>query len=157
MAANSAVIVGVRKSGEGGRASIPPGVWTLVGGIAIALWATWPPLSQQTRDFPPFESMTFIFLVAWLVTRCLRRPRVETDCNPSYWRLWIPALVFAFGESGSTAFFLLATRHISASEANLIIFLWPGITFGASAMFGIFAIRSRHVLGACWDSWVSRC
>ena len=123
-------------------------VWTLIGGAAIALWATWPALSLETRALPEFECMAFIFLLAWAVTAALtlrgtRAPRSAM----SFWQTWLPGAVFAFGESGSTVMFLLACRRISAAEANLIIFLWPGITVALGAMLGALRVRLRHVIG----------
>ena len=77
----------------------------------------------------------------------LERSPVNNRSDSSSWRLWIPALAFAIGESGSTAFFLAATHHIAAAEANLILYLWPGMIVGIGAMLGIFRLRLRHGLG----------
>ena len=44
-------------------------------------------------------------------------------------------------------FFLLATQHIAAAEANLIMYLWPGMVVGFGALLGIFHLRMRHFLG----------
>ncbi len=46
--------------------AITPRIGTLIGAVAIALWATWPVLSIQLRGLPAFESMTLIFATAWL-------------------------------------------------------------------------------------------
>lgn len=122
--------------------------WTLVGGVAIGLWATWPALSLQTRALPAFECMTFIFLLAWVVTGALNASTVaDNSPSVSFWGAWLPAIVFAFGESGSTVFFLLACRRIPVAEANLIIYLWPGITVALGALLGAFRVRARHVIG----------
>jgi drug/metabolite transporter (DMT)-like permease len=87
------------------------------------------------------------FVVAWISVICLRRRTEKDGSGPSSLNPWIPALVFAVGESGSTAFFLLATHYISAAEANLILFLWPGLTLGAGALLGLFCFRARHIVG----------
>jgi hypothetical protein len=58
---------------SGSRSSMSRGAWTLVGGVAIALWATWPLLSLQIRSVPPFEGMALIFVLAGLVTTRLVR------------------------------------------------------------------------------------
>jgi len=122
--------------------------WTLLGGVAIGLWATWPALSLQTRTLPAFECMTFIFILAWAVTAAINAFAVErAGRSASNWQTWLPAIAFACGESGSTVFFLLACRRIPAAEANLIIFLWPGITVAFAAVLGAFRIRVRHVIG----------
>jgi drug/metabolite transporter (DMT)-like permease len=63
------------------------------------------------------------------------------------WRSWIVAAAFAAGEVGSAEFFLLATRHIAAAEANLIVYLWPGMVVFLAAAFGMLQLRVRHVAG----------
>jgi drug/metabolite transporter (DMT)-like permease len=44
-------------------------------------------------------------------------------------------------------FFLWATHYIPAAEANLIMYLWPGMTVGLGAALGIFHLQLRHVMG----------
>ena len=41
-------------------------MWSALGGLAIPLWATWPALALQTHEIPALESLTIIFLVAWV-------------------------------------------------------------------------------------------
>ena len=92
--------------------------------------------------------MAFIFFLAWAVAAALTlRGTTAPRCAISFWQTWLPAAVFAFGESGSTVMFLLACRRISAAEANLIIFLWPGITVALGAVLGALRVRLRHVIG----------
>lgn len=124
-----------------------PLAWTCIGGLAIPLWATWPALSLQTASIPTFECIAIIFTVAWLTLSCLQNS--DTKITPRFlgWTAWIPPIAFALGETGATVFFLLASRHIGAAEANLISYLWPGLTVGLGATFGLFRLRSRHVAG----------
>jgi drug/metabolite transporter (DMT)-like permease len=126
---------------------VSPGIWTLIGALAIPLWATWPALSLRTREMPAFECLTLIFLVASLVLGVIERPVARVDAQISTWRPWIPALAFAVGESGSAVCFLLATHYIPAAEANLIAYLWPGMIAGIGAVLGLFRLRIRHVTG----------
>jgi drug/metabolite transporter (DMT)-like permease len=128
--------------------SAGPRVFTLIGGVAVALWATWPILSLRTQSIPSLECMTLIFIIAWLTLKCLP-VRFFVDAQPPAAGpgSWIPVIAFAIGESGSTVFFLLAIRHIAAAEANLLIFLWPAMTVGLGAMLGIFRLRARHLGG----------
>jgi drug/metabolite transporter (DMT)-like permease len=88
-----------------------------------------------------------IFTIAWLVLSCLERKDPKLNSVVSSWKSWIPAMAFALGESGATVFFLLATHHIGAAEANLISYLWPGMTVGFGALLGVFSLRLRHVVG----------
>jgi drug/metabolite transporter (DMT)-like permease len=123
------------------------GAGTLIGVIAIVLWATWPALSVMTRAVPPFESMALIFLFAWAVTALVDAYLKAPELRSGFRHQWMPALVFAFGESGATIFFLMACRRIPAAEANLIIFLWPGLTIGFAALLGAYRLHVRHAVG----------
>lgn len=129
------------------RRSLSPRAWTCVGGLAIPLWATWPTLSLYTRDIPAFECLAIAFLVASFVLSRAQPRLVKFSADASSRRSWIPAVAFAVGASGSAVFFLLATHHIPAAEANLITYLWPGMIVGLGAMFGIFRLRKRHIVG----------
>lgn len=124
-----------------------PTVWTCVGGLAIPLWATWPALALQTQQIPAFECLMIDFLVGWLALRRMERPVAKLDSEPSSWQSWIPAVAFALGLSGSSAFFILATHYIAAAEANLISYLWPGMIVGFGAVLRLFHLRLRHVVG----------
>jgi drug/metabolite transporter (DMT)-like permease len=124
-----------------------PAAWTCIGGLAIPLWATWPALSLQTRSIPTFECITIIFTVSWLAMLCLERrsaAQITTDAAQS---VWLPAVAFAMGEAGATVFFVMATHYIGAAEANLISYLWPGLTVGLGAAFGVFHLKLRHLSG----------
>jgi drug/metabolite transporter (DMT)-like permease len=125
---------------------LSPNVWTCVGGLAIPLWATWPALSLQTRGIPPFECAAISFLVASLVLGRMERA-VARSADATSWLSWIPAVAFGLGEAGSGVFFLLSTHHIPAAEANLITYLWPGMTVGFGAILGMFQPRPRQVVG----------
>lgn len=147
MITGRSVFFGAFRSPSSEWRPLSPRVWTFVGGLAIPLWATWPALSLQTRQIPAFECITIIFSVAWLALLCLERPAEKLRSGPPSWSAWIPALAFALGESGATVFFVLATHHIGAAEANLISYLWPGLTVGLGALFGLFCLRLRHLAG----------
>jgi len=72
---------------------------------------------------------------------------MPVESEPSSWRWWIPATAFGLAEAGSAGFFLLATRHIPAAEANLIVYLWPGLVVFLGAALGVFHLRIRHIAG----------
>lgn len=123
-----------------------PWVWTLIGGVSIPLWATWPALSLQMRDTPPLECLAIGFGVGWLVLNWIE-PQPPTATLPrSSWAAWIPALAFAIGESGSAVFFLRAD-YMGAAEANLIMYLWPAMIVGFGALVGTFRLQLRHIAG----------
>jgi len=134
-------------SSLGLRRPLTPRIWTLIGGLSIPLWATWPALSLATRDMPPLECLTIAFLVGWCILSRLegRPPGSGAAASPA--SSWIPAVAFALGISGSAGFFLWATRYIGAAQANLITYLWPAMIVAFGAILGIFRLRPRHVLG----------
>jgi len=103
-------------------------------------------LSLKTKEIPALECLTIVFLVAWATSRPLERSVTATESEPSTWR-WIPAAAFGMAEAGSAGFFLLAIRHIAAAEANLIVYLWPGIVVFLGAALGVFRLRFRHGAG----------
>src|SRR5215475_6228419 len=144
---NHAVYFGAVRSRSGFWQPRSPFVWTCVGGLAIPLWATWPALSVVTRAIPPFECLTLIFAISWLVMLSLERQPPQVGSSSSGWQGWIPPIAFALGESGAAIFFLLATHHIGTAEANLISYLWPGLTVGMGAMLGLFHLKLRHAAG----------
>jgi len=127
--------------------SVSSKTWTAVGLLAIPLWATWPALSLQTWQIPAFECLALVFLVASLVLSLLEQPTDLSHLEPSWVWSWLPALAFAFAMTGSAVFFLMATRYISAAEANLIQFLWPAMVIGLGALFGTFRLKVRYIGG----------
>ena len=145
--ANTAVYFGAAGSPVRFWRPQSPIVWTGVGGLAIPLWATWPALSLRTRAIPLFECITIIFTVSWLVMLLLERRPVATVEPRTETGAWLPAVAFALGESGATVYFVLATYHIGAAEANLISYLWPGLTVGLGAILGIFHLKLRRIAG----------
>jgi drug/metabolite transporter (DMT)-like permease len=130
------------------RRAWPRWTWTLLGGLAIPLWATWPALSLKTHELPALECLAIVFFVAWFTSNTLERTVViAANALGSSWRSWIPAATFGLAEVGSAALFLLATRHIDAAEANLVVYLWPGIVVSVGASVGIFQLKLRHLAG----------
>lgn len=127
-------------------------MWTVLGGSAIPLWATWPALSLHTHEIPPLECLSMVFLAAWLVVALVEQSLVQKNLpspvsRPGTWQGWCVAAAFGGAEVGSTEFFLLATHRIAAAEANLIVFLWPGMVVLLCAALGTFRLRSRHLAG----------
>lgn len=117
----------------------------MLGMLAIPLWATWPALALQMRELPALECVSLGFLVGWAVLRWMQ-PKTEVAA-PTGWLPWIPAIAFALGECGSAAFFVMATQRISAAEANLIMYLWPGEIVALGAVLGIFRLSLRPIVG----------
>ena len=115
----TAVFFGDAAAGPRSRRPLSPMAWTLLGTMAIPLWATWPALSLKTRSIPPLECLAIFFLVSWLALACLERRAPHAASSDAGRQSWIPAVAFALGEGGSAVFFLLSTHYIAADEANL--------------------------------------
>jgi drug/metabolite transporter (DMT)-like permease len=147
MTTSTAVFFAKFRSRPGQRRPWSPWIWTTLGGLAIPLWATWPALALHTHAIPALECLTIVFLVAWAAASPLERAVLPAESEPSTWRWWIPAAAFGFAEVGSAGFFLLAIRRVAAAEANLIVYLWPGIVVFLGAALGIFHLRFRHIAG----------
>src|ERR1700761_30295 len=94
---------------------------TVVGLLAIPLWAAWPALALLAGPVPPLEFLTLAFIAAALVLRIGDRQAAgAAEAAPV--KL---AIAFGLAEIGSTGFFLGAVKYIPPAEANLIVFLWP--------------------------------
>jgi drug/metabolite transporter (DMT)-like permease len=98
---------------------------TLIGGLAIVMWATLAALTVALRAIPPFQLLAMTFATAfaagslWLLaTGGPRRFRLLIQ-PPSFW------LLALFGLFAYHALYFLALRLAPAAEANLINYLWP--------------------------------
>jgi drug/metabolite transporter (DMT)-like permease len=122
--------------------------WTLIGALAIPLWATWPALSLRATKVPPFELLAIMFGFGSLALMWLYRSRSAPRALPTTWKhSWLTPLLFAIGVSGADVFFILATHRIPAAQANLISYLWPLMVVGGGAALGLFKLRPRQIVG----------
>lgn len=147
MTTQTAVHFGTLSSPVKKRRPLRPLMWTCAGALAIPLWALWPTLSLQTRSIPPFECLMIAYLVGAIVLSRLERPARAVEHESKTWKSWVPPLAFAVAMSGSSGLFLVSTHYISAAEANLITYLWPGLLVGFGAVLKVFRLRPRHVVG----------
>jgi drug/metabolite transporter (DMT)-like permease len=151
----------------GARSPFTPRMtWTLIGTLAIPLWATWPALSLRATSVPPFELLAIMFGFGSLVLTGLYRSKSVRGAAPTARKhSWLTPLLFAMGVSGADVFFILATHRIPAAQANLISYLWPLMVVGGGAAFGLFRLRPRQMVGIAlgfggaviliWDGHVS--
>src|SRR5262252_1295386 len=95
---------------------ISPRAWTSLGLIAVLLWATWPALSLLTWQLPTFQCLVMVFLVASLTLGGLRTFTAHAVSGPSTGFIWVSAMGFATGITGSASFFLMATHYIPPAE-----------------------------------------
>lgn len=128
----------------------PRTLWTLIGLAAIPLWATWPLLAVlSTSSIPLFQFLTIIFAVGaallFILPKAAPQP-VAADRRRSRFAAWLPAGMVALGLLVSDIFFIWALRFIPPAQANLILYLWPLMVVLLGVAFGIFALRTNHLV-----------
>jgi drug/metabolite transporter (DMT)-like permease len=123
---------------------------TLVGGIAVLLWATLALFTTAAAEIPPFElvALTFaiaflLFLGKWIVMRLRGGPSVASHLRQP-WRAWALGVGGLFGYH---ALYFTAFAHAPAVEASLIAYLWPLLIVLLSALLPGERLRWWHVAG----------
>src|ERR1700761_5665676 len=86
---------------------------TIVGLLAIPLWAAWPALALLAGPVPPLEFLTIAFIAAALVLLIGDR-QTAGALGAAPVKI---AVAFGLAEIGSTGFFLGAVKFIPAAEA----------------------------------------
>lgn len=128
------------------RAPLSTPAATLVGLIAIALWALLALFTAASGTVPPFQlaAMTFavggsLGVVSWLVRpgglAALRQP-------PKVWLLGVGGLF------GYHALYFAALRLAPPAEAGLVNHLWPLLIVVFSGLLPGERLRPSHVAGA---------
>ena len=120
---------------------------TLVGFIAILLWATLAPLATLASMVPPFQLVATSFFLAFLVGSGWTVSRGDNPLR--YFRQ--PPAAWALGVGGLFGFhflYFIALRLAPPVEANLINYLWPLLIVLFSALLPGERLRSWHVGGA---------
>jgi drug/metabolite transporter (DMT)-like permease len=124
---------------------------TLIGGIAVLLWATLALLTAAAGPVPPFLLVALTFgiafglaLVKWVwaardaglaaVLSPLRQP----------WPVW---LIGVGGLFGYHAFYFTALSYAPAVDASLIAYLWPLLIVLMSSLLPGERLRWWHVAG----------
>lgn len=120
---------------------------TLIGAVAIALWATLALLTTAAGPVPPFQlvAMTFAVATALMVGKWLARGE---DIRR---HLTLPLPVWALGVGGLFGFhalYFLALGTAPPVEAGLICYLWPLLIVLFSAFLPGERLRWFHVAGA---------
>ncbi len=125
---------------------------TLIGGVAVLLWATLALLTTAAGPVPPFQLVALTFALAFLLalakwTLAARRRGAAAVLAP----LRQPARVWLLGIGGLFgyhAFYFTALGHAPAVEASLIAYLWPLFIVLLSALLPGERLRRWHVAGA---------
>ncbi|MBF0306462.1 MAG: EamA family transporter [Alphaproteobacteria bacterium] len=119
---------------------------TLIGTIALGMWATLALFTALSGDVPPFQLVAMAFTLGslmalakwlWRGERVLERLRQPVGA----WALGV------FGLFGYHFFYFLALRQAPALQANLLNYLWPLLIVLFSALLPGHRLLARHVMG----------
>ncbi|MGB5557144.1 MAG: EamA family transporter [Paracoccaceae bacterium] len=119
---------------------------TLIGFVAVLLWALLALFTVFTAPMPPLQLNAVCFAIGgaigviWIVsTGGIGRLR------------WVPWYVYVFGTTGLFGYHFLyfsALRAAPAAEAGLIAYLWPLLIVLFSGLLPGERLRAGHVIGA---------
>ncbi len=121
---------------------------TVVGLVAIMLWAALAVLTIQAGGVPPFELLALTFAVAFLGGLLVQFGRGRAAVA----ELWQPPMPWLTAFAGIFlyhALYFVALSDAPAAQASLVAYLWPLMIVLFSAMApGAEPLRFRHVAGA---------
>lgn len=120
---------------------------TLIGVIAVFLWACLALLTTLTAGIPAFQLLASSFAVAFVASLCMLG--VRGAAGFSSWRQ--PWPVWATGFAGIFvyhALYFFALKAAPAAEASLIAYLWPLLIVLLSSFATGESLRKRQLLGA---------
>lgn len=120
---------------------------TLIGVIAVFLWACLALLTTLTAGIPAFQLLALSFAVAFVASLCVLGMRGAAGF--SSWRQ--PWPVWATGFAGIFvyhALYFFALKAAPAAEASLIAYLWPLLIVLLSSFATGESLRKRQLLGA---------
>lgn len=128
---------------------------TLIGGVAILMWAALAVLTAQTGEVPPFLLVALSFTLAFVigVAFWLFEARHEArknfvacvvSCLKLPIRVWVLGVLGLFGYH---LFYFVALRNAPPVEASLIAYLWPLLIVVFSALLPGEKLRWWHLVG----------
>jgi len=121
---------------------------TLIGGIAVLLWALLALFTTWAAGVPPFQLVAMSFAVAFLVSTVLLLLRGGRAAL-ARWRQ--PAAVWLLGVGGLFGyhfFYFVALGNAPPVDASLIAYLWPLLIVLLSALLPGERLRWFHLAGA---------
>jgi drug/metabolite transporter (DMT)-like permease len=123
---------------------------TLVGFIAVLLWATLALFTTATGRVPPFQLLSLTFGIAFAVS-LLRWPWLARRNHAEFRRIfrqpWPVWLIGIGGLFGYHALYFTALRHAPPVEASLIAYLWPLLIVLMSALLPGERLHWTHLVG----------
>jgi drug/metabolite transporter (DMT)-like permease len=123
---------------------------TLIGFIAILLWATLALFTTATGQVPPFQLLSLTFGIAFAVSllRWIWLARRDAGAFRRIFRqraaVWLLGIAGLFGYH---ALYFTALDHAPPVEASLICFLWPLLIVLLSAALPGERLHWTHLLG----------
>jgi drug/metabolite transporter (DMT)-like permease len=123
---------------------------TLIGAIAVFLWATLALLTTAAAPVPPFQLMALTFGIAFLLALGKWHYASQRGGPPVLSHLQQPLRVWALGVAGLFGyhfFYFTAFRIAPPADASLIAFLWPLLIVLFSALLPGERLRWWHLAG----------
>jgi len=119
---------------------------TLVGLVAILLWASLALLTTATGNLPPFQVLAISFGIAAGVG--LLRASLRGNAGWRELRQPLPALVLStLALFGYHALYFIALKRAPAVEANLLNYLWPLLIVVFAGLFGGVSVHAGQWVG----------
>lgn len=120
---------------------------TLMGGVALLMWATLGILTVWTGEIPPFQLVSFSFFIAFACA--FTKWTIKKESPLGHMRQ--PLKAWALGVLGLFGYhflYFLALKSAPALESNLINYLWPLLIVVFSAFLPGEKLRWYHVAGS---------
>ena len=120
---------------------------TLIGVIAVFLWACLALLTTLTAGIPAFQLLASSFTVAFVASLCVlgRRGAAGFSSWRQPWSVWATGFAGIFVYH---ALYFFALKAAPAAEASLIAYLWPLLIVLLSSFATGESLRKRQLLGA---------
>lgn len=120
---------------------------TLIGALALLLWASLAVLTASSGAMPPFQMVAVAFSIAALISSMVGLSRGENLLRHARQPLgaWVVAVSGLFGYH---VLLFLALKTAPPLQANLINYLWPLLIVLFSALLPGERLRWWHVVGA---------
>lgn len=119
---------------------------TLIGFLAILMWAALALLSKASGNIPPFQMAAMTFLVGGLlgIASWPFRPGVVQGLRQLPARVWLLSVVCLFGYH---FVYFMAIQNAPTVEVSLIAYLWPLLLVVFSAFLPGEKLRWHHLAG----------
>lgn len=120
---------------------------TLIGIVAVLLWALLALFTATAGAIPPFQLMALTFAVAFgggMIVLARRGRQGLSDLRQPL-APWMTAFLGLFGYH---ALYFYALQNAPVGEASIICYLWPLFIVLFSAMLPGERLKARHIVGA---------